>query len=946
MVFKNRRLKLSTAIVVLLSFGWMSGGGNAWAEAQSAERDPAKVLRRLADDPRLALSQQEKEYIHRAADRIAKEPRTEPLRAPMAHVPRDAAREMQQIASALGGLAPQAGAAAQPLDKKLGDRTADLAGLKQRLQSADQLVLAEFADTEARVRAAHLPQVILERHAAARASYRENIQAVFQDLDTAAKSDSPGKKQAAIAAAAKRLSLSSDERPRQPFDPKQLPFRTAKPVKRKPGSATVAPTPGGKTALRSVTAKVVQPTPADLAANEDAQITPEIQALATSLGNRPLAIYEWVRNNVEFVPTYGSVQGSQMTLDTKRGNAFDTASLLIALLRAAHVPARYVTGTVQVPIAPAMNWVGGAESPSVAQQLLGQGGVPNVGLTSGVDITALRIDHVWVEAFVHNIPSRGAVQGPGDTWLPMDPSFKLHQFTPRSDLFTANPVSAVLQPGDHLFDVDESLGKITNVDDTVLQDRLTDWASRSDQYILTHGVAGTMAGLLGGQTILQETTSIFPASLPYRVVTRGTPASTLPASLRHSVTLNGFNSDFDRAAGNAAFSVNLSLPTLNSRRLSIEFDPATQADADTLAAARSGGASSLPVYLVNVLPTVKLDGVAQGTGSSVRMGSFFSIDVVLQSPEGPTTIPYQVVAGDAIVAGVTGNGITREILEKRFAANPVNNAPEYLHQVQLHYWAECDYLGQIAAKPLGVHMLRLPSVGFFSSPLTVSYLFGSPRSGVYESRIMDVKQSLIGAAGSDPAKVIAFVKQSGIQGSYLEGSVFDQLENRPTPASKGISSIHLLSAAAGQGIPIYRITSANASAVLPLLQLSSAVESDISTAVSQGKTVLAPERNVNLGPWSGAGYIIQDEATGAGAYLISGGANGGGLLDCIRELVPRFIQVLLIALLIILLILLIILLIAALAELIPVLVGAGAAAAEGFAAFLLLLRGLGALSFG
>jgi len=936
MLFKNRRLKASTAIIALVCFMWMTSGGNVWAEDRAAHRDPAKVLLRLADDPRLALSPQEKEYLRRAAQRMESEPRRQPVHVYAGQPAPDTAAEMREVGGQLGRLAAQAGSAA-PETKGLGSAEA-LAGLKARLEAIDRRVLAEFADVEGRIRAANLPKVIAERHEAGRAKYVVNMQQVFRDLDAAAQSPTPAKAREALAAAAKRLSRSGNERPRQQFDPARMPFRAAKPTERKPGAAAGA---ASSKALTPVTANLTPPTPADLAATEDVQITPEIRALAASLGNQPLPIYNWVRNNVEFVPTYGSVQGSQMTLDAKRGNAFDTASLLIALLRAAGVSARYVTGTVEVPVAEVMNWVGGAENANVAQQLLGQGGIPNVGLVSGGAVTHVRIDHVWVEAFIDNVPSRGAVHRAGDTWVPMDPSFKLHQFTPRSNLFTDNPIGAVLQPGDHLFDVDESQGKITNVDDTVLQDRMTNWASQSDDYIITHGVAATMAGLLGGQTVVQETHAVFPASLPYRVITRGAAVSTLPDSLRHSVTLKGYASDFDRAFGSPAFSVRLSLPALNTRRLGIEFEPATQADADTLAAARSGGASSLPLYLINVRPAVKLDGVSQGTGGSVRMGSFYFVDVVLQGPDGPTTIPYQIVAGDEIVAGITGNGVSREVVEKRFAGNPVNNAPEYLHQVGLHYWAECDYMDEIAAKPLGVHALRLPSVGFFSSPLTVSYFFGSPTSGVYESRNMDVKQSLVGAAGADPAKVIAFVKQSGMQGSYLEGSVFDQLENRDTPAVKGISAVQLISSAAGQGIPIYRITSANASAALPHLQLSAAVRSDISTAVSQGKTVLVPEHNLDIGPWSGVGYIIQDETTGGGAYLISGGANGGGLLDCLRELVPKFVEVLLIALLIILLIILIIMLLGALA---PVLAAAGAAAAEAFAAFLALLGGLAPLA--
>ncbi len=345
-----------------------------------------------------------------------------------------------------------------------------------------------------------------------------------------------------------------------------------------------------------------------------------------------------------------------------------------------------------------------------------------------------------------------------------------------------------------------------------------------------------------------------------------------------------------------------------------------------------------------MVPVVKLDGVAQATGASVQMGSFYDVDVVFQGPEDATTISYQVVAGDEIVAGVTGNGVTRETIEKRFAENPVNNAAEYFHQVQLHYWMESDYLGGMAARSLGVQMLRLPSVGFFSSPLSVSYLFGAPTFGFYEGRQMDVKQSLLGAAGADPLRVVAFFKQAGSEGSFLEGSVFDQLQDRPTPAIKGISAVHLISAAASQGIPIYRITPATAAAAVPNLRLSAAVMSDINTAIAQGKTVMVPQTNLNIGPWSGVGYIIQDETTGAGAYLISGGANGGGLLDCIKELAPKFVEILLLVLLILLLIILIILLLGALAEVLAALAAAGAAAAAAFEGFMLLVEGLGALS--
>jgi transglutaminase-like putative cysteine protease len=67
------------------------------------------------------------------------------------------------------------------------------------------------------------------------------------------------------------------------------------------------------------------------------------------LGHNPVAIQNWVRNTIEWVPTWGAIQSAQDTLDKQRGNAVDIASLQIALLRAGNIPARYQFGTVELP---------------------------------------------------------------------------------------------------------------------------------------------------------------------------------------------------------------------------------------------------------------------------------------------------------------------------------------------------------------------------------------------------------------------------------------------------------------------------------------------------------------------------------------------------------------------------------------------------------------------
>ena len=62
-----------------------------------------------------------------------------------------------------------------------------------------------------------------------------------------------------------------------------------------------------------------------------------------------------------------------------RGNAFDTASLTIALLRASGIPARDKFGTIDVPCSQVMNWIGGVQRPEAALNLLYQGGIAAAG---------------------------------------------------------------------------------------------------------------------------------------------------------------------------------------------------------------------------------------------------------------------------------------------------------------------------------------------------------------------------------------------------------------------------------------------------------------------------------------------------------------------------------------------------------------------------------------
>ena len=65
---------------------------------------------------------------------------------------------------------------------------------------------------------------------------------------------------------------------------------------------------------------------------------------ATTTYAKAAAIFNWVRNNIGYSFYYNTKYGAVGTLNTKTGNCVDTTHLLIALERAAGIPARYVHG--------------------------------------------------------------------------------------------------------------------------------------------------------------------------------------------------------------------------------------------------------------------------------------------------------------------------------------------------------------------------------------------------------------------------------------------------------------------------------------------------------------------------------------------------------------------------------------------------------------------------
>jgi hypothetical protein len=146
---------------------------------------------------------------------------------------------------------------------------------------------------------------------------------------------------------------------------------------------------------------------------------------------------------------------------------------------------------------------------------------------------------------------------------------------------------------------------------------------------------------------------------------------------------------------------------------------------------------------------------------------------------------------------------------------------------------------------------------------------------VFLHRPTDVKEDFVMAAHlSDDNEIRRkFMLAVGTVGSYLEAGIYDQafLMN----PGYSMSSITALKAANDMGVPIYTIDQSNIATLLPQMVTSADVIIDIQNAVAAGKRVTAAQRDITVANFKGMGYILEDTVTGAAAYMISGGRNGG-----------------------------------------------------------------------
>jgi len=652
--------------------------------------------------------------------------------------------------------------------------------------------------------------------------------------------------------------------------------------------------------------------PAYLGESDEIVLTDDIRAKAEELNYDAVAIYHWVRNNVEYIPSWGSVQSAQLTLETLRGNSIDIASLTIALLRASQIPARYVHGTISVPANEFMNWAGGFEDVMAAGTYAASAGLPFQYITTGGTISHLYMEHVWVEAATDYYPSRGARNLNADSWVQFDPSYKQYEYVEGIDTMNIAGIDAEALLNDIIAsaEINETLGSISSMDTTVLETALFEAQSTLEGYIDTNMTDPTVLDVVGGKkTIIQEFPTL-PSSLPNEVLVEGARYDKIPQALQQKVIISMDSPNvYDYTAlltgSSSANSVSFPYAKVNNERVTLSFRPATTADEETLASYLPDSnitdisqlPDSLPAYLINVVPELKVKGEVVLEGSSMRLGEEIDLSMQPYIP-GYGSLPNEVhrsVAGSYLSLNVIAQSVspeklqdleiklenTKTILESgdEFQLSLLSREDiigDMMYAGSLSYFAQLQGLTESSGYSANARGRVTAANGIFGYEPKVNYLFGLPQSISAGGIHLDIPINfVVRSLDNDNKKSADFAIQVGTIGSTLEHQVPEQMFNiDPANPVEAISAVKAMQIANAQGQNIYQIDQHNISEVLPRLNLSSDIISEIQYEVSRGKIVTTHTDNVSVPGWTGAGYIIVDPLTGEGAYMISGGENG------------------------------------------------------------------------
>ena len=616
----------------------------------------------------------------------------------------------------------------------------------------------------------------------------------------------------------------------------------------------------------------------------------EIATLAASLKCDPDLIFEYVYNNIEYEPLFGSNKGPLGALLDQRGNDIDQAQLFVALLEAAGFSPsqmQYEYGYIRLMGTQGSGWLGVKDDAVSIFNLINQGGIPHANWSANPDGTLAHFDvaHVWVQLLING------------TSYAFDPSFKQH--TVVAGLSNLATVLGYTQ-NQLLTDAGGTIDSvsISNVNRSNIRNDLAAYAANLVAYIKSNNPTWTVNDVAGGKIIQYLTGSpLRQTALPYLSPSQ---PSGFPQNWGAAVP-NAYRTCFTISMPGVAPTSCTSPP---SAQTVVLYSDQTYGHRITLFSVPSSGGNYVPTLLIDGVPPPN----GQNTGTPRGFGAPWTVNVAITHPyNGANQSDGMTISagGSYLISagwGQVGRGMVekhRKLLAQALAAG---NAPsselvlgESLAVIGYNWLAESAAEMRIGDQLAKITTQYHHGVGIAAQTAIQGY---SNTQGPYVdlplNQFSTTPYTHDPTGNWAPGELGGFYTLEGISSS-LESAVLEQTQALVS-GMQAASTIRLIDmnvaataktffadGASKAGLLAYfnsirpNIASVYTGADLNIIDYSIS-STGLSTGQPTGKQVVLPANgSISVGVWKGTGYtIINQQTYSIGvSQLITGGLTGG-----------------------------------------------------------------------
>ncbi|MCK1511032.1 hypothetical protein IVB22_00270 [Bradyrhizobium sp. 190] len=615
-------------------------------------------------------------------------------------------------------------------------------------------------------------------------------------------------------------------------------------------------------------------------------------ALASALKCDADLIFEYVYNNIEFEPLYGSNKGALGTLLDRRGNDADQAILFVTLLNiAGYSQTGYASVLLGMTGAQIANWLGVANDATAIGALLSGGGIPftNAVVNPNGSLASIQVLH-----FLAALQLNG-------TWYYFDPSFKFHSIvTGASSLASAlgyDKTQFLAHAGGTI-----DSNSISNINRVNLRADLVQYATNLINYINQHDRTWSISNLIGGKSIQPLTGSPIRWQIP-----SVTPTSAFPA-----------NCPFQSPVVECRTSVKITMPGASAGQAIKLYTDQTYGHRITVFST-SSDANFVPTLLVDGLaPSCVASGTCTNVGPATAPGPNLTWSIsteITQTNQGSSagcvsgvtgcgTLKIAVGGSFLINLGVgkVGRGMAeyhRQLLaQARATGNSDSSEPvlgESLASIGFGYLAQFSAQQDIVEQLIRVSAQYYFDIGIVGQSQIQQSGFQGPyidlplsRGGTFPWNSGGPTTTI--GPNTYQTSVVSSGFSKALPASSFESAILEQTQ-APVPGMTAASTIKLIDTnmdpsypgALGRTFFADGTTAAGqatyTNTIVPLIQANYSPTdlAKISAAVSGGSQVLIPQNGLlAVGHWTGSGFlgVLPQPSAVTFALSITGGMSG------------------------------------------------------------------------